>query len=501
MNLRPRLRTRRPRFFPPLLGRLALAVFLTALAARAQDDFDDAPPAAALSLEPNSPGELLTGTINPGLTERAVPRLTPPAQPESGYQPLFRLTNPYYDSLFATPEPGILSAPDPATFRPVIVNQQPTGLRPRVFRAGLLTLYPSFGLAQSYDSNVNLTAQNPIADFFVTPRAGLEFQLGTPDSVSVSSYDTILALHGSYEGYGDIFYEHPELSAYNQRLDLTARIGRSSAIWRPFLSASDITGSNLLLVELTNRTRRIRVIPGIFAEYKLSELTGFRQSVNYFLFDHPDPAYINFNSWSTKQEITYRALNATKAILWGQYRYTEPSAGSAGGELTLGPGWQGLPDPRVYTELYLGWGLLDQEGDVPGRRDLSGLRFSGYTTFDFSPRFRPTIKYDREYVFNEVDVNDNYVSTLLQFRNEFFLGGNYYLTPYFGVGFNEFETSRRFMVQYRPEIELSYAFASQELPNESRVFVKVGYQYSSTIQGQGDPITQLRLSVGCNWKF
>jgi hypothetical protein len=493
----PRLSTRRRRslLLPGLLG------LATALALHAETNIlDDALPDEPLS-EPVSPDERLTGTVAAGLTERAIPVLAPPPPPPSDYYPLYRLTRPYYDTLFATPPPSVPVAPDPATFRPVSIYEAPSGLRPRNFRPGLFEIYPSFGIAQSYDSNVNLTSQNPIADFFVTPRGSLEFQLGTPDSIYIDAYDTILALHGSYEGYGDIFYEHPELSVYNQRLELTGRIGRSSAIWRPYLYASDITGSNLLLVDLTNRTQRIRVTPGISAEYKFSEVTGFRQSVDYYLFDHPDPGYINFNSWSTRQEFTWRVLPATQATVWGQYRYTWPDRGSAGGEFTFGPGWQGRPDPRIYTDLHLGWGILDMQGAVPGRTDLSGLRFSGHTTFDWGPRFRPTLKYDRDYVFNEVDVNDNYVSTLLQLRNEFFLGGNYYLTPYLGVALNEFETSHRVTLQWRPEIELAYGLPSQDQPYESRIYVKFGYQNASTIRGQGDPITQFRLSIGCNWKY
>jgi hypothetical protein len=451
--------------------------------------------------EPNSPGEQFTHTVNPGLTDRAIPEFPPAEEDETSYQPLFRLTRPYYDTLFATPPPEFVPLADPATFRPSTINEQPRGLRPRVFRAGLLEIYPSFGISQSFDSNVNLTPTNPIRDFFVTPRASVEFQLGSPDTIYDPTYDTIIALHGSYEGYADIFYGHPELSAYNQRLELTGRIGRSSAIWRPFLYASDITGSNLQLIELVNRTERIRVIPGVFAEYKLTEMIGYRQTVNYFLLQHPDPAYINFHTWNTKQEITYLALRGTKAIAWGQYRYTQPDRGEAGGEFLFGPGIQGQPDPRIYTEFYVGWGVLDMDGNVPGRSDLSGLRFSGYTTFDWSPRFRPTFKYDREYVFNEFTPNDNYVSTLLQFRTEFFLGGNYYLTPYLGIGINEFETSHQVTMQWRPEIELSYAFPNQDQSNESRVFFKVGYQNSSNIKGEGEPVTQLRLSFGCNWKF
>lgn len=482
-----------------LPARVAVALLLlTAAPLLAQPDDEVLPEWIG---EPNSPAEQTPASVTPGLGDRAIPALAAPTPPPTDYNPLYRLTRPYYDTLFATAPPSFIPPPDPSAFRRVIVNEAPRGLQPRTERPGLLEIYPAFGLAQSYDSNVNLTATDPIRDFFLTPQASVEFQLGSPDTIYEPVYDTILALHGSYEGYADLFYEHPELSAYNQRLELTGRIGRSAAIWRPFLYFSDITGSNLLLVELVNRTRRLRVTAGFFAEYKLSEIVGYRQNFNYFRLDHPDPAYIDLQTWNTRQELTYLALHALRAIAWGQYRFTQPDRGSAGQEFVLGAAWQGQPDPRIYTELYVGYGLLDMQGQVPGRRNLSGLRFNGYTTFDWGPRFRPTLRYDREYAFNELQENDNYTSTLLQVRNEFFLGGNYYLTPYLGVAIDEFETSHQVTIQWRPEVELSYAFANEQMPNESRVFLKAGYEHSSNLVGEGDPISQLRLSFGANWKF
>jgi len=297
--------------------------------------------------ESNSPQELTSGSVTPGLGPRAVPVMPAPAPPPSNYTPLYRLTRPYYDTLFAAQPPSYIPPPDPALFRPVIVNLAPRGLQPRAFRNGLFEIYPSFGISQSYDSNVNLTATDPIRDFFVTPRFGVEFQLGSPDSIYEPNYDTILALHGSYEGYGDIFYLNPDLSAYNQKLELSGRIGRASAIWRPFLNFSDVTGSNLLLVELVNRARRIQVTPGIFAEYKFSEPTSYRQSFNYYTLQHPDPLYIDQQTWNTRHELTWLALHSTRLLGWAQYRYTQPSAGFSGQEVIVGTGWQGMPDPRI----------------------------------------------------------------------------------------------------------------------------------------------------------
>ncbi|HEY5791822.1 MAG TPA: hypothetical protein VIS74_00895, partial [Chthoniobacterales bacterium] len=452
--------------------------------------------------ESNSPQELLPALVEPGLSPHAIPSpATPESAGETGFVPLYRLTRPFYDSIFAQLPPQYLPNRDPSGFRSVTVNLPPIGLQPRAYRLGLLEFYPRFGLSQSFDSNVNLTATNEIADFYLTPKAGLEFQIGTPDSIYLEGYDTMLAARGSYEAYGDLFYGHPELSAFNQQLSLAGRIGRSAAIWRPFLEASDLTGSNLLMAELVNRTRRIRVLPGIFAEYKFTERTGGNQTFSYYRFQHTDPQYINTQTWRTEQELTYRVTNDLRAILWAEYRYTEPSAGSNGREYFAGAGWAGKPDPRLYSELRIGWDFLDLEGGVPDRQNLSGLRFNGYTTFDWSPRFRPTFRYDRDYVFNEVDENDNYVSTLLQLKGEIFLGGNWYVTPYFGFSIQEFETSRRITLQWRPELEVSYALPSNLTPNQPRIFAKAACMSAQTVKGSGEPIEDLRFSVGFDLKF
>jgi hypothetical protein len=483
---------------------LSLGLYLQACPAASLGASADPDLPADDSTELPSPDELLPALAEPGLPERAVPQPTPApetAATDADYVPLYRLTRPYYDSLFSIPRPAAALPADPSAFRPVTVYEPPVGLLPRAYRPGLFELYPWGGVAQTFDSNVNLSPTNRIADFYVTPRAGLEFQLGTPDSVFVEQYDTIVAAHGSYEGWADLFYLHPGMSAYNQRLDLSARIGRSAAIWRPFFQFSDITGSNLQLAELVNRTTRIRALAGLFSEYKFTELTSARQTFTWSTFQHPDPAYIDMNTLRARQEFTYRALADTRALLWGEYRHTEVTRGSSGGEFLFGTGWQGRPDPRLYSELWIGWGILDLDGSQPGRRDLSGLRFNGYTTFDWGPRFRLTLRYDRDYVFNELDVNDNYVSTLLQLKGEFCLGGSWYVTPYLGVDIDQFETSGRWTSQVRPELEISYAFAGRDEPAASRVFVKAGYVHAETFIGAGEPIDGFRASAGWAWKF
>ena len=417
------------------------------------------------------------------------------------YPQLFRLTRPYYDSIFLNRTTDTYPDRDPSAFRPVTEYEPPIGLQPRKFRPGLVEFYPSFGIAQSFDSNVDLTPDNPIADLYVTPRAGIEIQLGTPDSAFIERYDTLLAANFKYEASGDIFFTHPEFDAFNQKLSLTTRIGRSVAIWRPYFYFSDETGSNLITTDLTNRVRRIRASPGLTGEYKFTSVVSARQTFTFTSFTHPDPAYIDFATFDTRQELDYLALHDTNALLWTGYRHTEPDRGSPGNEAFLGLGWRGKPDPRLVTELYLGYGFVQLDSPPPGSRNSSGLRFDGRTTFQWGPRFALTAIYDRGYVFNELDSNDNFVVTLLQFKGEFYLGDNWYLTPYLGVGFNEFETSRALTLQYRPELELSYAFPTETNPNASRIFAKIAYSHSENLKGVGSPIDGTRASLGFAWTF
>jgi hypothetical protein len=479
---------------------LLTGVMLSAISLRAEDVI----PETDAPSERNSPTELSPALAEQGLSNRrAIPTLSGSRDQDSasGYVPLFRLTRPFYDSLFAAVPPQYLPPSDPSSFRSVLGYEQPIGLQSRKYRDGLFQIYPSASLAQSWDSNVNLTPTNQISDFYVTPRAALEAQVGTPDSEWVERYDTILALHMTYEAYEDVFYEHPDLSAFNQKLGFNARIGRASAIWRPYFYFSDVTGTDLLTTELTNRTRRIRASPGVLAEYQLTSRISWSQSFSYFYFDHPDPSYVNFNTFQTRQDLGYLVLNQTRALLWAGYRYTSPDRGSAASEYFLGLGWSGKPDPRLYTELHIGYGLLDLDTPPPGLRNLSGLRFNGYTTFHWGPRFAFTLIYDRDYIFNEQGINDNYVATLLQFKGELYLGDNWYITPYLGFGLNEFEVSDALTMQFRPELEISYALPSDTEANKTRIYVKLAYSHSENLVGVGDPIDGLRTSLGITWKY
>lgn len=477
---------------------LAFSLLLasTAVAADLLDWAGDLP--ADWGGEANSPDELFPATVEPGLTSRAVPML-PPIEPPEPLMPLYRLQK--MQNIRDVQLPQAAGDPDPATFRPTTTYVPPTGLHPRVFRAGLLECYPWFGLAQSFESNVNLTSSDHIADFYITPRLGVEWQLGTPDSIYNEFYDTILALNGRYEAWADLFYENPDLSAFNQEVSLSGRIGRTSAIWRPGFSYSDVTGSNLLMAELVNRTRRIRTNADLLGQYQFTSLLGANQTFAFFQLQHPDPGYINYALGRTRQEITWKVLDQVRVVAGGEFRYTQPDQGSSGSEFIPMIGFYGKPDSRLYTEIRIGWDFMDMEGFVPGRRNMSGLRFNGWTTFDWSSRLRLTFRYDRDYVFNEVDVNDNYVSTLLQGRGEIFLGGNWYVTPYFGCSLQEFETSGRIFLQFRPELEIAYALPGTYYPADSRIFVKAAYMSSSSLNGGAEPVENWRFSMGLNCKF
>ncbi len=449
--------------------------------------------------EENSPNENYSWTRDPGLSTRAIPTLSNSVGELDQLSPIQKLAS--MQDIRAVRPRQMLDDPDPTSFRPVTINLPPIGLHPRVFRNGLFEIYPWFGLAQSFESNVNLTSTNQISDFYVTPRAGVEFQLGTPDSIYNEFYDTILALHGSYEAWADLFYENPQLSAFNQELQLSGRIGRSAAIWRPSFSYSDITGSNLLVAELINRIRRLRTSAEIVGQYQFTSNFGANQTFSFYQLEHPEIGYINYDVAKTRQELTWKVQDQTRVTTWGEYRYTDPSQGSSGSEAIFGFGWYGKPDPRVASDLRIGWDFMTMQGYVPGRRNMSGLRFNGRTTFDWSSRLRLALIYDREYGYNEVTANDNYVSTLLQLKAEIFLAGSWYLIPYMGGSLQEFETSGGLALQSRPEIEVAYALPGNYYPLDSRVFLKMGYMSSQMIQGVGEPVVDWRFSLGFNCKF
>jgi hypothetical protein len=461
--------------------------------------------------EPNSPQEMNPGLVEPGLSQHAVPNPNPPAVgPDLDLETFYWQTHPFENSVLLAPILNLFSPDDPAAFRPVVSYAPPLGLWPRIYRPGLLESYAWAGLAQSFDSNVRLTSHGQFSDFYTTPRFGLEMQLGTPDSVYNERYDTIFAAHLVYEGYADLFYEHPDLSAYNQQLNFSSRIGRDRFTLRPFASFSDVTGSNLQLVELQNRAERIITTGGVVGEYGFTPVTSWRQTYSVFDFEHQDPAYINYTMWSTRQELTWLLPNnSLKAILWAGAQTPSPDAGFGGNEFLAGLGWQGEFNSRLHSRLWLGWGALQMDGNVPGRKDLSGLRYDGYTVFEYSQRMKFTLLYDRVYVFNEQTRNDNYVATITQLKTEIYLGSHWLVMPYLGCSVREFETSGRCDVEPRLEVEFAYVFGKEDdqIIDErgrsagSRIFFKIGYDDSETIQGSGDSVAGFRTSTGLNWNF
>ena len=461
--------------------------------------------------ETNSPVEMNPGLVEPGLLQRGVPSPHPPPEtPDLDLQSFYWQTHPFENSALLLPAQNPFFPDDPSSFRSVVAYTPPLGLRPQIYRNGLLEFYPWAGLAQSFDSNVQLTPGGQISDFYTTPRFGLEVQLGTPDSIYNEYYDTLLAAHLSYEGYADLFYEHPGLSAYSQLLNFSSRIGRDRFLLRPFAAFSDITGSNLQLVELQNRVERMITTGGLVAELDVTPVTGWRQTYSVFDFEHRDPAYVNYQTLSTRQELTWLLPgDGLKAILWAGAQSTHPNAGSSGNEYLSGIGWQGQFNPRVHSELWLGWGDLHLNGNVPGRENLSGLRYSGYTSFSYSQRLRFTLNYERAYVFNEQEKNDNYIATLTELKAEIFAGGHWLVIPDLGCSLDNFEMSHSREVELRPELEVSYVFAKEnyqiidrkDQSAGSRIFVKFGYVYIKTVPGGGGLIQGARVSAGFNWNF
>src|ERR1700722_626149 len=135
-------------------GSVAMAFsFILLLASLRQAGAQDYSPddmILAPSYEAPSPEGLMPEDVEPGTSEVE--------EKNNSYVPLFRLTQPYYNSLFAVAPPDYLLPSDSATFRPVTAYEPPIALLPRVYKQGLLQIYPWVGLSQSYDSNVNLAS-------------------------------------------------------------------------------------------------------------------------------------------------------------------------------------------------------------------------------------------------------------------------------------------------------------------------------------------------------
>ncbi len=460
------------------------------------------PPPTTVPLEKHSPGS--NSPTEVFLKSRAIPELdlfVPETDPRKGYVQLFRLVKDFYNNIFASPPPGESFIPDPSTYREVTSFEPIRGLQPERFAGSIFEFHPNLEISQSYDSNVLQSVHNHIGDFFTTPRFAFEMQVGTPDSVFVEAYDTIFALHMEYLVYADLFARHTEFDAINQKLDLTARIGRSDAIWRPYFSGADVTGTNLLIEEREERLRRQRVSGGFTGEYRLSSMFSWNQNFEYSLLNHPvNPEYLNTQVWRTYQEVGYKVLRGLDFLLWGEYRSTWVNHGGRAVEEIGGIGWRGKFDPRLYSDFTIGWDGQQLSDHIGNRSDMSGIRLLGHTSFEWSPRLRLVVRYDREYTFNELAVDDNYVNTAVQFRPEIFLGQNWFITPELGLSYDEFETSHERQLEIRPELELSYALAEQE-QQKTKLFIKFGYDYSATLNGPADVTETFRCSTGLHWNF
>lgn len=451
--------------------------------------------AAPPGLEDPSPNELLPATVEQGLKRRAIPILPEPEKPPSGYVPLFRLNKPYYSDLFAA-HPGSDGTILGNLYRPSEVYVPLQGLLPLPKPTGLWGITPYATAAYSYDSNIELTHNNEIADHYFTPGFGFDFFLGTPDSIYNEEYESIVALEGGYQFAADLFLNNSTYNAINQNFQVAGRVGRDTFIVRPYAQYENITSSGLLTVERANRTERMRINSGASLETKFDEVFRWTQNYSYSVFDHKDDEYINFQGYRAYTDVGYRLLPDFYVFPWFEYKYTDPDRGDDGDEPIGGVGWQGKIDPRLFSELRIGYGAVDLDTTTPRRKNLSGLRFYGSTTFDWGPRLRLTVKYDRNYVYNELDVNDNYVATGLQLRAEYFLGEKFYLTPYVALTHSAFENSLRETIQIRPEIELAYAFQTR-----SRAFIRVGYEWDDTTVGDGSSIQATRYSIGLNYAF
>ena len=376
-----------------------------------------------------------------GLPSRAIPvmpLITPTAKRGRNLRPpFFGSPDPFYDNLFAVQAPDAPFRLDPSEYREVTAYQPPQGLLP---------LWPSPGLwnalealcqnpPETYDSNIQQTPTNPIGDFFTTLSFGADLQVGTPDSIYLNGYDTILALNAHYEFAADLFSQYDKFDAIDNQIKMDGRIGRDAFILRPFLTAEDFTGSDFLTVENVGRVERQRLVTGLRGDFKLTSQLTWSQIYSHLYFEHPEEGFINFEVYRNYQEITYRALPDTDVFAWGEYRYTDPDLGREWGGID---GWRRLEGQtrspafqRITNRLGLDQPRLVS---VPG---WSGVFIQGHTSFRVESRACGSNSNMIETIPSmSVTPNDNYINNTLQFAPEIFLGGNWYVTPYFGVSYN-----------------------------------------------------------------
>jgi len=450
------------------------------------------------SAEENSP--LPESPQKYDLPSRAIPEMPleyPPPNPRSVYEPLFRLTHPYYTNPLAVRKPLPPFKLDPSTYTRVESDGELRGLRPIKPEDSLWTFHPFIAGQESYDSNIQQTSQDHIGDFSNIIRAGFDYQLGSPDSIYSEGYDTILALNMHEEFWAEIFDRHHEFNALNDKIQIDGRIGRDAAIWRPFVFADDVTGSNLLTENRVGRIERQHLVTGFRGDYQLTSQISASQSFSHEYFEHPDDPFIDFETWQVQQELGYRVLHEFDMFAWSRFVYTDVDKGADGKEYMNGIGWRGKPDPRLSSDFLIGWDEVHLNQPQANRFDLSDIYLFGHTSFEWSPRLRLVMIYDRRYSFNEIDINDNYLDNIIQFVPEIYLGDNWYITPYLGIAYDQYETSHRDTLEFRPEVEAAYV-----TPDNSRFFVKIGYDHTSTVKGPDlGPVEIYRVTTGIHWKF
>ncbi len=414
---------------------------------------------------------------------------------------------------------GLPLAYDPAyypyLYRDVLTYVPSIGLHPTPPKQGLLTVTPYAGVTHTYESNINITADNHIGDYYTTLSAGADVQLGTPDSIYTERYDTILAAHAHYLFTADVFDKQDRFNAINNQLNLDGRIGRGSAVWRPYITLEDFTSTGFedRDNERIGRVQRMILAPGVHADYQLTSRTFVSQDFSFDHLKHPqngvlDPntdvftPYIDSDTCNYMTQGGWRALDNVDIFLWNNIRQTEVSRGAAFSELIDGFGWRGKPDLRLFTEVLFGWDAMQfsaSDGN-PNRHALSGWRMSGHTSFDWSPRLRLTLKYDRIYQASELGKDNNYVSSAAQFIPEIFLGGNWYCIPQVALTDYSFEQSTAETLELRPELELAYRLPDK-IGSDSRIYVKGTYLRTETVVGSGHQSEDCRLSTGVAMKF
>ncbi|SDU00754.1 hypothetical protein SAMN05444156_1406 [Verrucomicrobium sp. GAS474] len=473
-----------------------------------------------------SPQPQTADAVIPGLSRT---RAVPPepeidfAAPEVVQQGLFT-DRPLYNPGVLRPErhinlEGLPLAYDPGyypyLYRDVISSVPAFGLQPTPAKQGLFTITPYAGVTHTYESNINLSPDNHIGDYFTTLSAGADFQVGTPDSVYTERYDTILGLHGHYLFTADVFDTQDRFNALNNQLNLDGRIGRGSAIWRPYLTMEDFTSTGFedRDNERIGRVKRQILAPGIHGDYQVTSQSFVSQDFSWTHMKHPQNGvlneltgdftpYIDADTWNYMTQAGTRVLPNVDVFVWNNLRQTEVSRGSAYNELINGFGWRGKPDPRLFTEVLFGWDAMSftaSDGN-PNRHALSGWRMSGHTSFDWSPRLRLTLKYDRLFQANELDKDNNYTSSAVQFIPEVFLGGNWYLIPQVALTDYTFERTLFETIELRPEVELAYRLPDK-IGSDSRIYVKGTYLRTETVVGDGHQTEDFRLSTGIAMKF